>query len=250
MPPDPIDARPGPDARRDEPFPPARWIGHLPFHGLLDLLRVYGPCGYVASFVAACPRPCHPVASGGRAASPPPLCRASGVQPLHSLYPLLSVAHWACSHLPTSPTSPHIPPHPPTSPHISPPLSRMGRAAVQRTPPPTMLRTCGAHTPCSHLSPPSAISLAKVDKRAPLEKMCLLGCGVSTGWGAVWNTCKVGNGASVACMHAISLVSHVHAISLVSHVHACDLLCISGGEWGERRGLRLRRCGAVGDSSC
>ena len=42
------------------------------------------------------------------------------------------------------------------------------------------------------------ISLAKVDESAPLEKMCLLGCGVSTGWGAVWNTCKVENGASVA----------------------------------------------------
>ena len=28
--------------------------------------------------------------------------------------------------------------------------------------------------------------------------MCLLGCGVSTGWGAVWNTCEVENGASVA----------------------------------------------------
>jgi len=42
------------------------------------------------------------------------------------------------------------------------------------------------------------ISCAKVDTAAPLEKMCLLGCGVSTGWGAVWNTCKVENGASVA----------------------------------------------------
>jgi len=44
----------------------------------------------------------------------------------------------------------------------------------------------------------AAISCAKVSPRAPLEKMCLLGCGVSTGWGAVWNTCQVENGASVA----------------------------------------------------
>jgi S-(hydroxymethyl)glutathione dehydrogenase/alcohol dehydrogenase len=42
------------------------------------------------------------------------------------------------------------------------------------------------------------ISCAKVDPAAPLEKMCLLGCGVSTGWGAVWNTCRVESGASVA----------------------------------------------------
>ncbi|CAD7927805.1 unnamed protein product [Amoebophrya sp. A25] len=33
-------------------------------------------------------------------------------------------------------------------------------------------------------------SVAKIPKSAPLEKVCLLGCGVSTGWGAVWNTAE------------------------------------------------------------
>lgn len=42
------------------------------------------------------------------------------------------------------------------------------------------------------------ISLAKVAKDAPLEKVCLLGCGVTTGIGAVINTAKVEPGASVA----------------------------------------------------
>jgi S-(hydroxymethyl)glutathione dehydrogenase/alcohol dehydrogenase len=41
-------------------------------------------------------------------------------------------------------------------------------------------------------------SVAKVSKDAPLEKICLLGCGVSTGWGAVYNTCNVQPGTSVA----------------------------------------------------
>ncbi|KXZ53335.1 hypothetical protein GPECTOR_7g1229 [Gonium pectorale] len=41
-------------------------------------------------------------------------------------------------------------------------------------------------------------SVAKVDPAAPLEKVCLLGCGVSTGWGAVFNTAKVKPGTSVA----------------------------------------------------
>eukprot|EP00798_Chlamydomonas_sp_ICE-L_P021799 gene21799-28821_t len=41
-------------------------------------------------------------------------------------------------------------------------------------------------------------SVAKVDKKAPLEKICLLGCGVATGWGAVYNTAKVKPGSSVA----------------------------------------------------
>ena len=42
------------------------------------------------------------------------------------------------------------------------------------------------------------ISLAKVNKKAPLEEVCLLGCGVTTGMGAVMNTAKVEAGATVA----------------------------------------------------
>ena len=42
------------------------------------------------------------------------------------------------------------------------------------------------------------ISVAKINKEAPLEKVCLLGCGVTTGIGAVLNTAKVEAGATVA----------------------------------------------------
>ncbi|BFT31254.1 S-(hydroxymethyl)glutathione dehydrogenase/class III alcohol dehydrogenase [Alteromonas sp. D210916BOD_24] len=42
------------------------------------------------------------------------------------------------------------------------------------------------------------ISLAKVNKSAPLEEVCLLGCGVTTGMGAVLNTAKVQKGDTVA----------------------------------------------------
>jgi len=42
------------------------------------------------------------------------------------------------------------------------------------------------------------IALAKISKDAPLEKVCLLGCGVTTGIGAVLNTAKVEPGATVA----------------------------------------------------
>jgi S-(hydroxymethyl)glutathione dehydrogenase/alcohol dehydrogenase len=42
------------------------------------------------------------------------------------------------------------------------------------------------------------ISLAKIDPAAPLEKVCLLGCGVTTGIGAVHNTAKVQPGNTVA----------------------------------------------------
>ena len=42
------------------------------------------------------------------------------------------------------------------------------------------------------------VALAKVSKDAPLDKVCLLGCGVTTGIGAVLNTAKVEQGATVA----------------------------------------------------
>ncbi len=42
------------------------------------------------------------------------------------------------------------------------------------------------------------IALAKVNPEAPLEKICLLGCGVTTGIGAVINTAKVEKGSTVA----------------------------------------------------
>ncbi|MCC5809727.1 MAG: S-(hydroxymethyl)glutathione dehydrogenase/class III alcohol dehydrogenase [Ectothiorhodospiraceae bacterium] len=42
------------------------------------------------------------------------------------------------------------------------------------------------------------ISLAKVNPEAPLEEVCLLGCGVTTGMGAVSNAAKVSEGDTVA----------------------------------------------------
>ena len=42
------------------------------------------------------------------------------------------------------------------------------------------------------------IAVAKISKEAPLEKVCLLGCGITTGIGAVLNTAKVEPGATVA----------------------------------------------------
>ena len=41
------------------------------------------------------------------------------------------------------------------------------------------------------------VALAKISPNAPLEKVCLLGCGITTGYGAVKNTMKVEVGAKV-----------------------------------------------------
>ena len=42
------------------------------------------------------------------------------------------------------------------------------------------------------------ISVAKINPQAPLDKVCLLGCGITTGIGAVLNTAKVPPGSTVA----------------------------------------------------
>lgn len=42
------------------------------------------------------------------------------------------------------------------------------------------------------------IAVAKVNKTAPLDKVCLLGCGITTGVGAVLHTAKVRQGSTVA----------------------------------------------------
>ncbi len=42
------------------------------------------------------------------------------------------------------------------------------------------------------------IALAKINPKAPLEKVCLLGCGITTGIGAVLNTAKAEPGSTIA----------------------------------------------------
>lgn len=42
------------------------------------------------------------------------------------------------------------------------------------------------------------INLAKINNKAPLDKVCLLSCGVSTGYGAAVNTAKVQSGSTCA----------------------------------------------------
>jgi S-(hydroxymethyl)glutathione dehydrogenase/alcohol dehydrogenase len=60
------------------------------------------------------------------------------------------------------------------------------------------------------------ISCAKITKEMPLEKACLFGCGVSTGLGAVWNTCKVEVNSTVAVFGLGAVVSDIVRWSVCS----------------------------------
>ncbi|EFJ20010.1 hypothetical protein SELMODRAFT_109935 [Selaginella moellendorffii] len=68
--------------------------------------------------------------------------------------------------------------------------------------------------------------VVKVDPTAPLDKICLLGCGIATGIGAVWKTAKVEAGASVAVfgLGAVGLAVIAGAkIAGASRIIAVDL---------------------------
>ncbi len=70
------------------------------------------------------------------------------------------------------------------------------------------------------------IALAKVSKDAPLEEVCLLGCGVTTGMGAVMNTAKVEEGATVAIfgLGGIGLSAIIGAVmAKASRIIAIDI---------------------------
>jgi S-(hydroxymethyl)glutathione dehydrogenase/alcohol dehydrogenase len=60
-----------------------------------------------------------------------------------------------------------------------------------------ILHYMGTSTFSEHTVLPE-ISVAKINQSAPLEKVCLLGCGITTGIGAVLNTAKVTPGSTVA----------------------------------------------------
>src|SRR5690554_3597042 len=94
------------------------------------------------------------------------------------------------------------------------------------------------------------ISLAKVNKAAPLEEVCLLGCGVTTGMGAVLNTAKVAKGDTVAIFglggiglsviigatmagagRIIAIDLNERKFELAKQLGATD--CINPKDWGE-----------------
>jgi S-(hydroxymethyl)glutathione dehydrogenase/alcohol dehydrogenase len=70
------------------------------------------------------------------------------------------------------------------------------------------------------------ISLAKINKEADLKEVCLLGCGVTTGMGAVMNTAKVKPGDTVAIfgLGGIGLSAVIGAVmAKASRIIAIDI---------------------------
>ena len=86
------------------------------------------------------------------------------------------------------------------------------------------------------------ISLAKIPKDAPLDKVCLLGCGVTTGIGAVLNTAKVEAGTTVAIfgLGGIGLAAIIGAtMAKAGRIIAID---INPAKFGIARSLGATDC--------
>jgi S-(hydroxymethyl)glutathione dehydrogenase / alcohol dehydrogenase len=93
------------------------------------------------------------------------------------------------------------------------------------------------------------ISLAKIHADAPLQKVCLLGCGVTTGLGAVKNTAKVQAGDTVAVfgLGGIGLAVIVGATRAgASRIIGVD---INPGKFALARQLGATDCVDSGDHS-
>lgn len=110
------------------------------------------------------------------------------------------------------------------------PLSASPQCLVQCLLSPILNNT---RQPCS---PPEytvvhEVSVAKINPEAPLEKVCLLGCGVATGWGAVYNTAEVKPGQSVAVFGLGSVGLAV--IEAAQRAGATEIVAIdtNPGEW-------------------
>ena len=83
------------------------------------------------------------------------------------------------------------------------------------------------------------ISVAKINKAAPLDKVCLLGCGITTGIGAVLNTAKVTPGSTVAVFGLGGVGLSVIQGAVLARASVASSLSIS-----IRKNSRWRKCSA------
>lgn len=94
--------------------------------------------------------------------------------------------------------------------------------------------------------------MAKINERAPLDEACLLGCGVTTGIGAVLNTAKCEKGCTAAVFGigtvGLAVIDALKAVG-ASRIIAVDIdngkkgMATEWGATGEQRGVRGRKRG-------
>ncbi len=91
----------------------------------------------------------------------------------------------------------------------------------------------------------SVASAVKIEKDLPLDKMCLLGCGVGTGWGSAVNSAQVGPGDTVIVMGVGGV--GINAVQGAAHAGASNVIAVDPVELKREKALQLGATHAFAD---
>jgi S-(hydroxymethyl)glutathione dehydrogenase/alcohol dehydrogenase len=91
----------------------------------------------------------------------------------------------------------------------------------------------------------SVHSAIKIDKDLPLDKVCLLGCGVGTGWGSAVNVAEAGPGDTVIIMGIGGI--GINAVQGAAHAGASNIIAVDPVAFKRESALQLGATHAVED---
>jgi NDMA-dependent alcohol dehydrogenase len=103
---------------------------------------------------------------------------------------------------------------------------------------------CGIGT-FSEYSTVSLNSAVKIDKDLPLDKVCLLGCGVGTGWGSAVNSAHVGPGDTVIIMGIGGI--GINAVQGAAHAGASNVIAVDPVAFKREKAMELGATHAFAD---
>jgi NDMA-dependent alcohol dehydrogenase len=86
-------------------------------------------------------------------------------------------------------------------------------------------------------------SAVKVDKDLPLDKVCLLGCGVGTGWGSAVNVAKAGPGDTVIIIGVGGI--GINAVQGAAHAGASNVIAVDPVAFKRETAMKLGATHAV-----
>src|SRR5204863_5932583 len=91
----------------------------------------------------------------------------------------------------------------------------------------------------------SADSAVKVPDDIPLDKACLVGCGVGTGWGSAVNSAEVQPGHTVIVMGIGGI--GINAVQGAAHAGASNIIAVDPVAFKRESALKLGATHAVAD---
>src|SRR5579875_2150457 len=104
---------------------------------------------------------------------------------------------------------------------------------------------CGIGTFAEHTTVDVRSAIKIADKSLPLEKLCLLGCGVGTGWGSAVYAAEVRPGDTVIVMGIGGI--GINSVQGAAHAGALHVIAVDPVAWKREQALTLGATEASGD---